>query len=419
MSETVTKANDSKKVNFIDIVILLLKRSKMIIYGCAAVTILTYLIFVILPNKYVVTARVLPPQQNITLSAQLLNSLGGGVTPGSSGAGGFGGMVGGLLGLKSAADLYVAMMTGDTVFDRIIEQFKLREYFKAKYIEDARKQLGRMVKVESGKKDGLIIIRVTDKDPKKAASIANAFIKELDLLLKSMAAEEAKGRLAFLEKERTQANVNLAKAEEELRCFSEKNSVLQIDTQTRGTLEYVASLRAAIDAKEIQLQVLRQQATPLNYDLIRAETEIKGLKEKLRAIDTYIDKNYGSEVCLSINNVPSLGLVYLRLYREVKFQEGLNQLYSKLVEIARLDVAKDVSILQIVDEAKPPEKRSNKRLIPAIMVGVATFLIMIIVVLGDEYWYKRRSAIDEEKLEQLKRLLKQWRPNLRKEEKNY
>jgi len=419
MSETVTKANDSKKVNFIDIVILLLKRSKMIIYGCAAVTILTYLIFVILPNKYVVTARVLPPQQNITLSAQLLNSLGGGVTPGSSGAGGFGGMVGGLLGLKSAADLYVAMMTGDTVFDRIIEQFKLREYFKAKYIEDARKQLGRMVKVESGKKDGLIIIRVTDKDPKKAASIANAFIKELDLLLKSMAAEEAKGRLAFLEKERTQANVNLAKAEEELRCFSEKNSVLQIDTQTRGTLEYVASLRAAIDAKEIQLQVLRQQATPLNYDLIRAETEIKGLKEKLRAIDTHIDKNYGSEVCLSINNVPSLGLVYLRLYREVKFQEGLNQLYSKLVEIARLDVAKDVSILQIVDEAKPPEKRSNKRLIPAIMVGVATFLIMIIVVLGDEYWYKRRSAIDEEKLEQLKRLLKQWRPNLRKEEKNY
>jgi capsule polysaccharide export protein KpsE/RkpR len=276
-----------------------------------------------------------------------------------------------------------------------------------------------MVKVESGKKDGLIIIRVTDKDPKKAASIANAFIKELDLLLKSMAAEEAKGRLAFLEKERTQANVNLAKAEEELRCFSEKNSVLQIDTQTRGTLEYVASLRAAIDAKEIQLQVLRQQATPLNYDLIRAETEIKGLKEKLRAIDTHIDKNYGSEVCLSINNVPSLGLVYLRLYREVKFQEGLNQLYSKLVEIARLDVAKDVSILQIVDEAKPPEKRSNKRLIPAIMVGVATFLIMIIVVLGDEYWYKRRSAIDEEKLEQLKRLLKQWRPNLRKEEKNY
>ena len=125
---------------------------------------------------------------------------------------------------------------------------------------------------------------MTDKDAQRAAEIANAFIEELDKLLQRLAHQEARERQTFLEKERVQAIHNLTKAEETLRTFSEKNSVLQIDTQTRGAIEYIARLRGEIDAKEVQIQVLRQQATPFNYDVVRLETESKGLKEKLRAL---------------------------------------------------------------------------------------------------------------------------------------
>ena len=184
-----------------------------------------------------------------------------------------------------------------------------------------------------------------------------------------MAHQEASERLAFLEKERVQATNNLAKAEEALRTFSEKNSVLQIDAQTRGAIEYIAKLRGEIDAKEVQIQVLRQQATPFNYDVVRLETESKGLKEKLRTAET----QYGdcvSNVCLPSSKAPAIGLEYLRLFREAKFQESLYLLYVKLVETARMDMARNFAVIQVLDPGIPPQKKSNKRLFPALLAGM-------------------------------------------------
>ena len=326
------KVVEAEEIHLLDYLIVMAKHSRMIIFVSAVVTVLTYLVLFVSPNQYTATVRILPPQQNLTLSAQLLNSLGGVGTPGAplAGAMGGGGMAASLLGLKSPSELYAGMMTGNTISDRIIELFKLRQ--QAKYIEDARKSLGGRVKIRVDRKDGLITVEVTDKDPKRAAAMANAFPEELDRLLQGLTIQEASGRLAFLEKERSQANQNLALAENTLRAFSEKNSVLQIDTQTRGVLEYIARLRAEIDAKEVQIQVMRQQATSFNYDMVRLETEVQGLKSKLKTAESQYDQVSVGDVCLTVSKVPALGLEYLRLYREVKFQDGLYQIYTKMVE---------------------------------------------------------------------------------------
>ena len=387
MDEPVNKTSpDDGRVHLLDYLIILAKHSRMIIYTSAAVTVLTYLCLFISPNKYTATARLLSPHQNLTLSAQLLNNLGGGGTPGTDpGVLGAGGMAAGLLGLKSPADLYVAMLGCNSVLDRIIARFNLMKLYKAKYPEDARKKLIKNAKISAGKKDAIISIGVTDIDAKRAADIANAFIEELNKLLQGLAHQEARGRLVFLEKEREQAIHNLTRAEETLRTFSEKNSVLQIDAQTRGVIEYIARLRAEIDAKEVQVQVLRQQATSFNYDVVRLETECKGLKEKLRAAETQYE-NSASDVCLPSSKAPAIGLEYLRLFREAKFQESLYQLYVRLVETARMDMARNFSVIQVLDPGIPPEKRSNKRLLPALLFGTLTFFIMIFIPFGQEYW---------------------------------
>ncbi len=385
MDKSVNKtSHNADQDNPIKYLIILAKNSRLIIFTSLAVTVLTYLILFIMPNKYTAKARLLPPQQNLTLSGQILDSLGGrSISTAAGGAGGIGGMAAGLLGLKSPGDIYVGIMTGDTVFDRIIDRFNLMKLYKKKYIEDARKQLAKYAKVTVNKKDTIITIEVTSKTRKQAAEMANAFAEELDRLIQDLTLQEAKGRMAFLEKERLQASQNLQKAEESLRLFSEKNSVLQIDTQTRGVLEHIARMRADIDAKEVYLQVLRQQATPSNPDMIRSETELKGLKEKLRAAENQYD-NCLSDVCLPANKTPGLALAYIRLYREVKFQEGLYQLYIKLVEIARLDMARDNAVIQVVDQARLPQKRSNKRLLPSIIAGMMAFFMMIFVSFARE-----------------------------------
>lgn len=414
MEESINKTRPADDaVNPFHYLIILARHSRMIIVATILVTVVTYLNFFFSPNKYKAKARILPPQQNLTLSGQILESMGGRSTsfPGTGG-GGMGGMAASFLGLMSPSDLYVSMLTGDTILDRIITRFDLVKLYKSKYIEDARKILANDAKITAGKKDALITIIVTSETPDQAAEIANAFSEELDRLLKEITLQETKERMLFLENERLRASQNLQNAEETLRCFSEKNSVLQIDTQTRGVLEHIARMRADIDAKEIYLQVLRQQATPLNPDMVRSETELKGLKEKLRAAETQYE-NFTPDVCLPANKTPGLALDYIRLYREVKFQEGLYQLYIKLVEIARLDMARDTSVIEMVDKATPPQRRSNKRLFPSLVAGMLTCFFMIGVIIGRDLLRKTLQSIKNDQdnikyLALLKESLEPW-----------
>jgi tyrosine-protein kinase Etk/Wzc len=388
------------EIHLVDYLIILIKHSRMIIIASAAVTVLTYLYVFCSPNIYSARASLLPPQQNLTMSAQILENMRGSLPPGSGGVSqgvGASGLAANLLGLRSPSDMYVAIMKSEPVLDRIISRFQLMKLYGTRFLEDAQKALSNNTRVMADKTNYIITIEVTCTTPTLAAEIANAFIEELDKLLQGLALQEATGRLAFVEKERLQASQNLVKAEDALRLFSEKNSVLQIDTQTRGTIEYIARLRAEIDAKEVQIQVLRYQATPRNSEMIRMETEIKGLKEKLHSAESQLD-NITSDVCLPTSKAPGLGLEYLRLLRESKFQESLYQLFTRLAEVARVDMVRDVAVVQVLTPARPPEKKSNNRLRPALMAGVITFFLMSLVAFGQEHMLRMKDREDNDRL---------------------
>ena len=403
----IQKNRANKESSPIEYLIVLAKHSRMIVCATVAVTVLTFLVLLIIPNKYTATARLLPPQQNMSLSAQLLNFMGAG-TPGAPSGSSMAGMASSLLGLNSPAELYVAMMTGNTTFDRIIERFDLRKLYKENTIEATRKALGKKVKIVA-LKNGLIAIEVTDKDPQRAAGMANAFYEELDGLLRQITVQEARGRMAFMEKEREQCNQNLAKAENALRTFSEEHGVIQIDTQAKGVLEYVARLRAMIDAKEVQVKVMRQQATSYNYDVVRLETEIKALKDNLMSAEKQYEQACAGDVCLTTAKLPALGMEFLRLYREVKFQDALYQLYTKMAELVRLDMMKDFTVVQVVDRALPPEKRSNQRLLPTLLAGILAFFAMIFVSFSYEYWQNNKNREEaSQSLDRLRDSMKQW-----------
>ncbi len=187
-----------------------------------------------------------------------------------------------------------------------------------------------------------------------------------------------------------------------MRNFSEKTNVIQIDAQTKGMLQYIASLRATIDAKEVEVKVLQRQAAPANFDLIRLETEVKGLKDKLREAETQMGSCVG-DVCLPTNKVPELGLEYFRLFREAKYQETVYALYCKLAELARLDAARNVATVLFVDRATLPEKKSKpKRLLMALLIGFVTFTFMLFWAFILEFW--QRAATQEDQVERLEKL---------------
>jgi len=392
----------------LDYLITLAKYSRKIVFFSASIAMLTYFILFILPNKYTAKVRLLPPHQNLTISSQLIENLGGS-SPLGVGSTSFGDMAAGLMGFKSGSALYGSMLKGDTITGRIVERFNLQKIYRYKLLEDARKALQNNARITTGAQDGVITIEVTDPDPKRAAAIANAFPEELDGLLGEITRKEAQKYLTFLEQERNQANSKFTQAEQSLQAFSEKSGVLQIDAQTKGMIQYIAELRALIDAKEVQLRVLRQQATPANFDVIRLETELKGLEQKLQAAETKQTPNIGPEVMIAASRVPGLGLEYFRLYREWKFQEVLYQLYCKMIELARLEASRNFSSVQVIDWAGPPERRSNRRLFPALLAGsLAFFFGVCAAFMWESFQQLANKESEVQRLQLLSLYLRTW-----------
>lgn len=411
----VNPSRSEGEIHLLDYVLVLAKHSRRIVYTGLLVFFLTFLVLFLFPNQYTATARIMPPQQNSTLSGQILDSLSLTTLASSGGGGGLGGLAAGMLGLKSPGDQYLGIIMSDTIFDRIIKRFNLKKVYDEEYIEDARKELSKHAKIETTK-EGLISIEVTNKDPKVAAEMANAFAEELDKHLQAISRQDALNQMAFLDREREQATLNLARAEEALRHFSEEKSVLQLEAQAKGMIEYVAGLRAAIDAKEVQIQVLRQQAAPRNYDLILLNTELKGLREKLQAAESKADQACVGEICISTGKMPSLGMEFIRLYREVKYQETLYQLYVRLVEIARMDTVRNFATISFVDQATVPEKRSwpPRLLISFILSFVATFLMVVIAFLLEYMQYLQSTETNSPRLALLHSYLEPWKHKVNK-----
>src|SRR4030042_5391596 len=115
------------------------------------------------------------------------------------------------------------------------------------------------------------------------------------------------------------------------------------------------------------------------------------------------------DVCLTTAKLPALGMEFLRLYREVKFQDALYQLYTKMAELVRLDMMQDFTVVQVVDRALPPEKRSNQRLLPTLLAGILALFAMIFVSFSYEYWQNNKDREDtSQSLGRLRDSMKQW-----------
>ena len=381
------------EINLLDYLIVLLKRKKLIIsitLGAAAIT--AIIVFIMTPI-YRAETRILPPQTGSSSTAlSMLTQMSGaqGITES--------------LGLKTPSDLYVGMLESRTVADRIIDRFNLMELYKADYREDARKELLEdVLGAETDKDSGIITISVEDKDPKRAADMANAFVEELKNLTKGLAVTEASQRRLFFEEQLKDTKMALVKAEEEMQGFQEKTGALQVDAQTKAIIEGIAMLRAQIAAKEVQLKVMRTYATAQNPDFQRAEDELNGLKAELGKLEA--KGGSGHDTIIPTGRMPEVGTEYVRRLRDLKFYEDLYELLTKQYEAAKLDEAKEAAVIQVIDKAIQPEKRAKpKRTLMVLIATFTGFFLSIFVAFFLEYKESAsRDPENKERFETLKR----------------
>ena len=381
---------DDDEISLLDLLQTIVDNLRLLVLGPLAVGFTALGISFLIPPTYTAKTQFLPPQQQQSAAASMLASLGS-----------LGGLAGAVGSIKNPADQFIAYMKSVTLQDSLIERFKLMERYEVKTKTNARLALAGSVRTTSGK-DGLISVEVDDKDPKFAAELANAHVEELGKLLGKLATTEAQQRRLFFEKQLNQAKDKLIQSEIALKATGVSGSVLK--SNPASAVAAVAGLQAAVTAQEVRLGAMRGYLAETAPDFKQAINDLANLRTQLGKQE--------KDTPLTGGKVVTEG-DYITKYREFKYHETLFELFSKQFELAKMDEAREGSVIQILDAAQPPERKSNpkKALIAITATLVCGFALLLLVFIRQAL---RNSSQNLESAKKLASIQASWRRALGK-----
>jgi capsule polysaccharide export protein KpsE/RkpR len=367
--------------------------------------IVTALLSLLIPKRYESKTRLMPPDQQSGSGLAALAALagrgggsGGGGGMGAALGGSLGSMAGDLLGLKTSGALFVDMLQGETIQDDLIKKFNLRKIYWDRYWEDARKDLAKHTDIKEDRKSGVITITVTDRDPHRAQQMAEAYVQALNGLVSQVSTSSARRERMFLEQRLKTVKQNLEAAAQQFSQFASKNGTLDVPSQSKAMVESEANLEGQYIAAQSELEGLQQIYTDSNIRVRSLRARIAGLKQQIEAMSgnkadlTSSDSEIAGGMP-SIRKLPLVGVEWANLYREAKIQETVYELLTQEYEFAKVQEAKEIPTVNVLDAPLVPEKKSFPPRTAIVAVGTLfAFLIASAVIIGGEAWKQNQSA---------------------------
>jgi tyrosine-protein kinase Etk/Wzc len=356
-----TPSEERDEISFAELCSTLRRRRRTITWAVVISTCVSVAAAFLIPIEFTAEAVILTPQQPQPSLSSMAQLAGGGAGAGLSGLSLLAGF-----GLRNPADLYVGILESRTIADALINRFHLKEVYGDKYYQKARKHLARRTRIKAGK-DTLIHVEVNDRDPKRAAQLANAYVEELSLRNATVALTEASQRRLFFEGQVAKEKGLLASAEIDLRNTQQVTGLVVPTGQAEALIRSAAQLHAEVLSREAQLAGMRTFVSEDNPRYQMVNREIGALRSELATLER--GEHVDGMPNLPVGKLPQAGLEYLRRYREVKYHESLYEALAKEYEAARLDEAKAAPMVQVVDSAVLPERRSWPPRTLIILVG--------------------------------------------------
>ena len=358
----------------------LLYRSGLI--GLAVSIVIVFLI----PVRYTTTSRLMPPDQASQGIASIVASLGKGGASDLSSIGTE------LLGVKTSGDLFVGVMKSETVQNALVNKFDLRKVYGEKSWQDARKKLENRTDVTTDRKSGIITIKVSDHDRERAAALGREYVEQLNRVVITLDTSSAHRERVFLETRLKEVQQDLEKAEKDFGDFASKNAALDVKEQGRAMIGAAGELEGELIAAQTELEGLRQIYTSNNVRVRSLEARIAEYKRQLQkmggqpgsaagdAAENSADGSQNSDVIPAIRQLPILGVTWSDLYRKTKVEETIFEILTKQYEMARVEEAREVPSIKVLDVARVPEKKSFPPRLLLIALGT-------LVVFGLTAWY--------------------------------
>jgi len=372
-------------ISFIDVFIFIGQVKWSLIFFSFSFSFIAALISLLITPIFTAKTLVLPPQLQQSSSTSNLANINSLTSVAS-----------GVIGIRSPDDMYVSLMNSEVFQKKIIERLKLNDRYKCPFIVDCRVSLNSHIRIISDKKSSLMSIEADDIDPIFAANLANAYINELSNLMGKLALTEAQQKRSYFENQIKKTSNDLILAEQRFRSAQQKSGLRISSIEADIGLREISDLRTQIASREIQLQALSIYSTPQNSDVKRLLTELTAMKMQLLKIE-----RGGSESNQSVTSEQEA----IQAYRNMKVQESLLEAFAKQYEIAKVDESKESPLIQVIDPATPPERRSSpKRTQIVLFSSFGGFLFSLIFEFFKRlFTHSSNNSQSQIKLNQLKR----------------
>lgn len=343
-------------------------------------------ISLIIRPEYQSTVRIMPPQKQGLGGLAAMLAAGGDDKAGSL----VGGLISSATGLGSSGALCIGVLKSDTIRDQMINEFNLRRIYGKHYEADARQELSDRTELDEDRKSGIISITVRDRVPQRSMQMAQAYADNLGSLMASLDTSAAHRERVFLEGRLQQVKESLDADSKALSDYSSKNLTLDVKEQGKAMMTGAVALEGELVATETELSGLEQIYSTNNVRVKGMQARVDELKRKLAEIKGNADTpeaDGGGEFGVSIAHLPAVGLAFTDLYRNAKIQEAVFETLTKQYELAKIEEAKSVPTIKILDPPLVPEKKTSpKRTLISLFGGFFTALLAAIYVILSEQW---------------------------------
>lgn len=351
-----------------------------------------------IPKRYKSITSIMPPDEQ-GASAMMLAAL----TSHLGSLGTLGDLAGGLSGGHSNSDLFVFLLRSATVSGDLIDRFNLQHVYHNRYRIDTAKHLARLTKITEDKKSGVITIEVVDTNRERARELAQGYLDELNQLVMRTNTSAAHRERVFIEQRLHSVQADLEDAEMKLSQFSSNNTAIDIKEQTHAMVDAGAQVQAELIVEQSGLESLRQIYGDDNLRVRESEARIASLQSQLVRMTGSSNPPSGQELRVAALNsganndkeelypplrqLPRLGVPYADLSRRVRVRETVFELLTQQYETARIEEAKDVPAVNVIDPPGLPERKFfPPRLLLTLALTFFSFACASSLILARHYW---------------------------------
>lgn len=386
---------------------LLWSERRFLLCAAAIGLVLSLVVSLLLPRRYESQTRLMPPDQQGGSGLAMLAALatkGGGGGDSSSSSSSDSGLSGGLsrvatdfLGLKTSGALLVDILHGPTVQDKLIQEFDLRSRYHVRYWQDARRRLDDNTTIKEDRKSGIISIAVSDPDPRQAQEMTKAYVEALNGLLAQVSTSSARRERMFLEQRLKGAKESLNAASQDYSAYASKTGALDVPAQTKAMVESEAALQGQLIAAQSELDGLQQIYTDNNVRVRTLRARIAGLTQQVENFsgnkgDANSPQSQIAGDLPSLRKLPVVGVRWANLYRETKIQEAVYEMLTQEYEFAKIQEAKEIPTVNVVDAALLPERKSfPPRALITVVGAFLSFLFAGVFVISAAAWKESQS----------------------------